>query len=332
MDGHALTRASTIGPLVDVIDRDGGSVARVFRAADLPVRLVERPEMLVPLAFQTRLVAAAAREIGDDLLPVRLSAAAGTAGLGAYAGHVLGAPTLGAAIAIGNALVHRILQSSTVTRLERRGATVRWLYRVDAPLDAGRAENEMLAVGYILAMLRRFAGPGWTPIRVEFPGPPPPGRAAIERGFAAPLARGPDAAVVFPADLLDVAGPGPAADPDAATLPAPHDLPSRVRAMVDLAMLDGAPRRERVAAWLGLSTRTMQRRLADDGLAFAALLAAVRADRAADLLGRGAAVADVAFELGYSDPAHFARAFRAWTGRPPSSVRAGRRPRRPAGP
>ena len=42
------TRASTLGPIAEVVTAAGGSIERVFRRADLPLALLEAPDTLVP--------------------------------------------------------------------------------------------------------------------------------------------------------------------------------------------------------------------------------------------------------------------------------------------
>ena len=61
-----------MGPVVEMVERSGGSVARVFRQAELPLRLIEQPDQLILLRDQLALVESAAREIGDETLPLRL--------------------------------------------------------------------------------------------------------------------------------------------------------------------------------------------------------------------------------------------------------------------
>jgi AraC-like DNA-binding protein len=65
----------------------------------------------------------------------------------------------------------------------------------------------------------------------------------------------------------------------------------------------------------------MQRHLEAWGVTFEQLLQDLRLHHA--LIGlreQGRTVTDVAFELGYSDAAHFSRAFLRWTGQNPSDV------------
>ena len=71
-----------------------------------------------------------------------------------------------------------------------------------------------------------------------------------------------------------------------------------------------------------MSVRSFQRRLEDEGVNYSQLIDWVRLDRATRLLDApGARVIDVALEVGYSDPAHFTRAFRRWTGVTPRQFR-----------
>jgi AraC-like DNA-binding protein len=73
-----------------------------------------------------------------------------------------------------------------------------------------------------------------------------------------------------------------------------------------------------VARALGMSTRTLRRRLTEAGTSFRTLLDEVRHALAEELLGRGAlSVEDVAARLGYAEASSFIHAFRRWTGMTP---------------
>lgn len=79
---------------------------------------------------------------------------------------------------------------------------------------------------------------------------------------------------------------------------------------------------EDVARALRVSTRTLKRRLAEQGTSFSEVLDEVRRQRALLLLDdRRLGLGDVADRLGYSDVANFTRAFRRWTGRTPAAFR-----------
>jgi AraC-like DNA-binding protein len=79
---------------------------------------------------------------------------------------------------------------------------------------------------------------------------------------------------------------------------------------------------EAVARSLGMSDRTLQRRLEGEGTSFLEIQDAVREARARELLrDLDLPLLDVADQLGFSDLATFSRAFKRWTGHPPGMFR-----------
>lgn len=86
-----------------------------------------------------------------------------------------------------------------------------------------------------------------------------------------------------------------------------------------------------LAATLHMSARTLDRYLKKEGASFRELSNRVRREKACDLLRDGRlSVTQVAYELGYSDAANFARGFRREIGCSPAEWRAGRQPPNPA--
>jgi AraC-like DNA-binding protein len=92
-----------------------------------------------------------------------------------------------------------------------------------------------------------------------------------------------------------------------------HALPAQQAEVADLARL------------LGVSERTLQRRLAEAGRSFAAVVEDFRRDEAARLLADPQRpLVHVAAALGYREQTSFTRAFRRWTGSTPAAWRASR--------
>lgn len=83
----------------------------------------------------------------------------------------------------------------------------------------------------------------------------------------------------------------------------------------------GQWRQDHVADRLGLSRRTLQRRLEAEGTTFDQVLEELRRRLAAGHLAAGRSVKQTAHLLGFSDPAAFSRAFKRWTGTSPNSIR-----------
>jgi AraC-like DNA-binding protein len=144
-----------------------------------------------------------------------------------------------------------------------------------------------------------------------------PGRVRFDR---------PEHRLVFPVAYLDV--PIQMSDPGALELARRQceaeldalgresDFVARVRA----ALADDDTTAA-VAKRLGVSTRTLKRRLADAGTTFSDVVAARRRDVATALLRTSATIDEIAAELGYADAQSFSRAFRRWTGMTPSAYR-----------
>ncbi len=109
-----------------------------------------------------------------------------------------------------------------------------------------------------------------------------------------------------------------------ATLRGGETFSDSVKAFLSLMIEnDEAPSVKRVIAAAGMSARTFQRQLNDEGTNFSELLADTRRSETLKRLKQGnLTIAAIATDLGYSDQAAFTRAFRRWTGVPPSRFRA----------
>jgi AraC-like DNA-binding protein len=114
--------------------------------------------------------------------------------------------------------------------------------------------------------------------------------------------------------------------------PADATVASRVRAVLASDVVGESDTRiNAVARRLAMSQRTLQRRLAAEGVAFEQLLDDWRKDAAgAHLANPTVGVCDVAYLLGYSEPAAFHRAFKRWYGTTPLTFRRAANSRPPA--
>lgn len=96
----------------------------------------------------------------------------------------------------------------------------------------------------------------------------------------------------------------------------------RVEAALAPSLPTGKVRIAEVANALGLSSRSLQRKLRLEGTSFEDVLDGLRHRLALHYLSGGtASVSEVAFLVGFSDPAAFSRAFKRWTGHTPRETR-----------
>jgi AraC-like DNA-binding protein len=99
-------------------------------------------------------------------------------------------------------------------------------------------------------------------------------------------------------------------------------MAGRVRRQVLSTLQSGDPTVETIARQLGTTSRTLQRRLQEEGTSFQQVLDEVRREVAVThMRGRGATIDEVAFLLGFEKSSSFHRAFKRWTGVTPGEFR-----------
>ena len=323
-----LIRVAGLRPFVAFLARSGPPDGLLGRAG-LPLRLLDHPETLISVAQAVGFMedAAAAR----DLWHLGLQAGGETTidALGLFGRAVGRSATLQEAL---DTLVRLAPAFDSGGRwwTAREGERV-WLYHRLTPIPGTtcrQADGYWLAIA--LNLLRAGAGPDWQPEAIRM-------QTSEANGFrqavAIPAARvsfsHSETAIAFPAALLGRPLPRrPAAPLDGreierwkASGPA-NDFLGSVQQVIATLSSPAYPRIEVVARAIGTGVRTLQRRLSEAGASYERMLARARFDTAAHLLeSTDATVLDIALDVGYSDHAHFTRAFRRWTGVPPREFR-----------
>jgi len=103
-------------------------------------------------------------------------------------------------------------------------------------------------------------------------------------------------------------------------------LEQALRPRLRAALSDGQADIDRMAALIGVSVRTLQRRLKDDGRGFADVVEDFRREEATRLLSDPTLhLVEITSRLGYSEQTSFTRAFRRWTNTTPGEWRESRR-------
>lgn len=195
-----------------------------------------------------------------------------------------------------------------------------------------RLSNEQ-TIAALTQISREVSGPGFRPEAVHFRHSAPNNVDSHERWFGCP--------VHFDAqrDALQVsetalATPNQLGDASVSDFFEAHlqktlgdliedsALAQRVRIEVSQSLSDGVPTLSEIAASLGMSGRTLQRRLSEQGHAFQDLVDAARRELAERLLrDTDYALAEIAFLTGFSEQSAFTRAFKRWAGQTPRSFR-----------
>jgi len=204
----------------------------------------------------------------------------------------------------------------------------------------------------MIAALRIITGVALRPVAVQFMHPRGVSPSECRRFFRCPVEYGAAADSVRFAKA-DLAIRIPTADDRLGVILRAHaddllhqvrrkqvaSLEDRVMGIVADRLGSGRLSLQDIARELGISDRTLRRRLADAGTSFSALVERKRIDLAQEwLTGTDFDLKHISFLLGYSEPAAFSRAFKRRTGSSPGRLRdargvnprGGRMPARPS--
>lgn len=287
-------------------------------------------DLRVPVHLDEAIWRAADRALGDDDLGIHLAESGVSAGSFGVVGFLVRASTtVGEALARAQQF-HRLVKDRGRLELVQTpaGATV-----IDAP-EADRAlwprAIAELSIANYVHLARTWTGMRIVPREVRFQHARPRDTRELERFFGCKLRFDQrDNALVLSRDLLAL--PFTTSEPELgaylesaaasrlAQLPAPS-LVDEVRAAIGDELRCGEVDIERVARRVGITPRSLQRRLRDEGTSYRELVDAIRHHRALDLIRRGVPFGDIAEHLGFSEARAFRRAFRRWTGLVPSAI------------
>jgi AraC-like DNA-binding protein len=222
-----------------------------------------------------------------------------------------------------------------VASLEVTGNVAMLGYKIYQPHTEAADQLADGAVAMALNFMRELCGPEFTPIEAVFSHRASEDVGPFRRLFRAPLRfDAEDNALVFAADWLR----RPIADADADVrrllqqqidaLEARHGdaFAEQVRSVLRTVLLTHDASAERVASIFAIHSRTLSRRLAEQGTRFQNLVDEGRFEIARQMLEHTAMdVSEIAGLLVYADASAFTRAFRRWSGTTPAQWRAERR-------
>ena len=318
---------SALVPFVLTLVRQGGKDAR--RLEEKYLRSTA-PEVSLPELGA--LLADVARELDDPLFGLHCAQAMTRGSYGLLEFGLRAAPTLRIAmeqLATYGALINPLVRWS----LEADGDELSLHHRAPQKGGVGKQGN-VFTVARMLQIAREMMGDDLRPTRAWFSHAekrcPPElaawlgtkdlafGRASNGLSFgAADLARRPAAADPELNRALEIHGAAMLEQCAEA-----GDVYEQTRRAVLELLPKGDATVARTARRLHVTARTLQRRLLEEGVTFAALLTEVRRTQAERMLARGTApLSEVAESVGYADAGAFVRAFRSWTGTTPGKFR-----------
>lgn len=231
----------------------------------------------------------------------------------------------------------RVLNETTRLTLTRTESSATVFDGPEPPLEWPRHYAELSMANFHL-LARKWTGVDLLPLEVAFQHDRPDVAGEVERFFGCPVSWGAETnRIVFPLEALNHSFKAP----DAALVTfldrrldelrraletSPGELAS-VRQEIFRSLSSGPVGIDVVAKSLGLSARTLQRRLREQGTRFDEVVDSVRKEIALTAMRRPrVTLQEISFLCGYSDARVFRRAFQRWTGTNPAAFIAQHRP------
>lgn len=320
-----------VQPLAFALAGSSQSLAELFSTTDLTPEMLADPEARVSPAQFCVAWAAALRLSKDPQLALRIadSTPQGAFGIVEYVCRCQ--PTLGHALTQWCRYL-TILDDAVLVGLTPTGSgsALRVLRESEAPAPA----SHELCFALVVRNAREMLAGQFRVAEVSFTHHVSEREALRYRAFFDAPVRfdAPHTELVLDKSVLDLplktadenllAILRPAAEEKRRSTPKEPPLTEQVRRALGAALSSDDAQLEAVAKRLGMTGRSLQRRLRDEGAVFQSVRDDARRDLADRYLGQGLSFAEISFLLGFSEPSAFFRAFKRWTGITPFERRA----------
>lgn len=322
-----LTRGQFLLPFVSILEEIGAPTETLLERCRLPASLAEKSDLYLPLLPALRFVDNAQRTQGIEdfgfLAAQRLHFSHLREKTRSLIAH---SPTL--LVALRHACYWASREDTILSMWIEHDADH---VRVCSRLSGTRGLLHLKYAQWIqnifsIDIVREFAGLEWMPTAIAFESSYAPSPATRSSWPGVHFLSEQNAAwISLPTALLGLPNRSPASgvplqDHDARAFQ--YDMVGLLKLMLPAYLEQGTTALADVAEIAGVTSRTLQRRLARAGLTYSDVLDTVRYEHASRLLrDTDCRIIDVAFSSGYADPAHFSRAFRRMTGVTPRRFR-----------
>ncbi|WP_290537100.1 MULTISPECIES: AraC family transcriptional regulator [Alcanivorax] len=322
--------ALLMAPLLHLLHERGLDGEAILRRHGLDPQMVRDPEARLGAAVSTALLDDCLAQLGDPAMGIEIARHAQYNTFGA----------LGLAVAAGGDLYsvlnritrfHRLISDLVRTELTVDDATVALQFSSNTDHQP-HPQAIVFVMATIVRLLRIRIHRDHNPVAVSAPDWIEPGlRQAMGRYFRCPVTESDHYALAFDKanaqQMLAASDTQLAAMLDATLAQRLADsergsLASKLTLWIEQRLPDGEPSLTEAAAECCMSSRSLQRRLADEGLSWKQLVEDTRkmlVER--HLRTPGMTVTQMAFLLGFSEVSAFSRAFKKWFGVSPSQFR-----------
>lgn len=325
--------SSWTGVLVSALRERGIDPEPLVREAGLDPSTIGQPGARFPLSCTTRLWQSAVRETGEEDIGLRVSK---------HSTHTT-FHALGYAFMASRSLVEameRIVRFNDMVSDAAQVAltgdgesyTLSWTLQRQDQRPANEAMEAVIAS--IIRASRKLVGHEFAPIRATLMRRPPGDEAPFRNFFRCPVSygagnyalvfRAADLEQLLPAGNEDLASSNDRVVEEYLKRLELGSVATQLRTLLVDQLPNGVQSHDHYARILGMSGRSLQRKLSAEGTTFNEVLNETRCDLAKSYLRskQRHSLTEIAFLLGFSDTSSFSRAFHRWTGVSPSAYPA----------
>jgi AraC-like DNA-binding protein len=248
-------------------------------------------------------------------------------------GHAMAAaPDIGSMLVLMAKYLYVFSQSNNM-RLDVGGNRAALSYQVTILSPDKIRQDAECSLAYITCIIRSLSGRGFTPDLVEFAHLKPESIKRHRQLFGCEIAfERKSNRLHFDNKVLDI--PVISSDPgllralrfyldDKIKIRSEREgIIAKIKHLISSSLVKGVPDQKRIAEQLGMSARTLQRRLSEQDVVFANLVDEIRLAIAQDyVLHSEFSLTDISIMLGYGELSSFSRAFKRLTGKSPDFAR-----------
>jgi AraC-like DNA-binding protein len=332
MTANRQVLSAAANGITDHLEMHGAASEEILAELGLDAGLIHSKYAAIDLGDYCKLMELSALRTGNGNFGLGFGLQFTPERLGLIGEIALAAPTLGTALSVF-ARYFPYHQHATEMNFGRQDGMWSLEYRILDGRILERRQDAELTMGMFLNILRSCLGPHWAPDEIHLEHPRPAQWREHEAVFDAPVHFSMTTnALVFRDPGFDKRMPNWNAGRlatlcqdlvDVARSTGAIDLVSQVAGRVRSMLPEGYPHIEAVADSMQMPRWTLQRRLADHGCIFSAVVDRTRQQLALMYLREDhLPIKDLSTILGYSEVSAFTRACVRWFDVPPSRLRA----------
>lgn len=305
----------------------GAPVERLLEQSAIVPENLDVPDAIIPLRNAYRFAQLACSSLHNEHLGLYIGLAISLDNYGAFGRSLKSACTIVAYLQKG--IDHlNMINSHERYWMSAHGEDLRFNIASPGASTLGSHQSHLCTLVMTVASLRRATGPEWWPREIGLAYNSREPVPSVDLFANARVVRGLEHSyITLPRALMHRRIPDHAdvntTRVDILSDPLPTDVTGLVMSQLEAFSAYGRDQHiDRIAESLGMSRRTLQRAIGQQGLTYLGLLNDFRMCKAAERLdSMEKPITEIALELGYTDASNFARAFRRHSGLSPSDYR-----------